>query len=269
MATDLPGRSGEEVLKLLARHLAGRHRELPMVVFAQPRNKTINRHIERRIGNGGGSEFTVHEMLEGVRVESTSTEQPVPPEMPEIARAIDGRGGHVDRQAVRSIGFLRVDLETFDPDVDLGEFKAGGFDVESEAEIDQSLEFAAKTTVIPTRFVMEAVVRQREGPQLRGREMGHADGGDLREPQLLRRFEPPVAGDDLILAVDHKRRDEAVGAHRPRQLPDLGGRVSSRVVRIWLERTNRRIGDLVADVGDTIERRLGIGRGRHMACPLN
>jgi hypothetical protein len=40
--------------------------------------------------------------------------------------------GRIIGQTVRRVGLLRLDFESFNPDIDFGELEAGGFDVEVE-----------------------------------------------------------------------------------------------------------------------------------------
>jgi len=74
------------------------------------------------------------------------------------------------------------------------------------------------------------------------------DDRDLIQPQLLRRHQPAVTGDDHLVIAHQDRVDEAELGDAPRDLADLLLRVGPRVFRIGSQPVERPVLDRF-DVG--------------------
>jgi hypothetical protein len=89
----------------------------------------------------------------------------------------------------------------------------------------------------------QPIVSEDIGSLLLRTHMIRANAGDRFEPKKPRRFDPPMAGEDVIVAVYNDWIGETEPADAFRDLTDLLLRVSSRVPRIWLQLIRRAIFD--------------------------
>ena len=77
----------------LAAHLPGGHGELAVFDAAQPAGMSVDRDVVGRIGEDQAGLLTRHQGGEHGRVAHIATDQPVRPELPDLAPADPGGGG--------------------------------------------------------------------------------------------------------------------------------------------------------------------------------
>src|SRR3954452_22476653 len=111
---------------------------------------------------------------------------------------------------VCSIHSLGGSLEGGDGEVDLADLEAGEIKhIEIKVDSGEITQFFGLELVIPLRQLVEPIIRQAIGANLRRREVRHADHRDLRQTELFGRLPTAMAGDDDIRLIDDDRHEEA------------------------------------------------------------
>ena len=100
-----------------------------------------------------------------------------------------------------------------------------------EAEALQLAELEAEQLVVPAGVQRQLVVGNDQRPLLRLAQAGKLDDRHRRHAELPRRQQPPVPGDDAVVAVDQDRVGPAELADRGGDLRHLRVRVRARVLR--------------------------------------
>jgi hypothetical protein len=96
-------------------------------------------------------------------------------------------------------------------------------EVETETGGIERVQFGGEQLVMPAGQLGQTVVGDAAGTDLRCRQVRQPDDRHLLEPQMLRRLEPAVAGDDLAVVGDHHRCRPAVLDQRGSDPGDLLG----------------------------------------------
>jgi len=130
--------------------------------------------------------------------------------------------------------------------VDLSQRKARELNL--HVEIDQGLELDGKHLPIPAGIQRELVVRDHVGSALCLAEMRQADRWDPLEPQELRRFDPPMAGDDLMLVANEDGIGEAKPLDAGRNLLELPLGMGPGIASVRTKRTGADVLEVHAEV---------------------
>jgi hypothetical protein len=107
------------------------------------------------------------------------------------------------------------------------------------------VQLGCQQLVIPAGEFGEAVIRDTVRPRLLRRQVRQANDRHLVQPEVLRRQQPAVTGDDLAVVCHHHRRRPAVLHQRGSDLGDLIVGVGARVPRIRFQACDRPLLDLL------------------------
>ena len=213
----------------------------------------VDRHVVGRVGEDHPRLLAVHQQPDDVRVERVAADQPVRPELPDIARPAARRPGLGQPVVLGIAGLLR--RQPLDQAVDLRDREAGDADVEAEIVGEERLQLLGQQVLVPAGVQRQLVVGEHIGPLLGRRHGLDADAGHRRHAEELRRLDPAMAGEDGVLGVDQHRVGEAEGPDALGDLADLLLRVGAGVARPGLQ----------SGGGDLLDR-LGGGGVLHMSC---
>jgi hypothetical protein len=158
----------------------------------------------------------------GSGVGGAAAEQPVVAEEPEIALPRDRHRRRLGRRLLARIWGAASEQR-----VELRRLEAEGGEVDAERREVRNLQ--RQHLAVPARLLGEPVVGEHVGPLLRLAEVPELDHRHPGEPELPRRHDPAVAGDDAVIAVDQHRVGEAVLADRAGDQRDLVVAVRPRV----------------------------------------
>ena len=190
--------------ELARRHLARGHGELAVLDPARAADVAVDLHVVGRIGEDHPRLLAVHQPTDDVGVERVAADQPVRPELPDIARPAARRPGLGQPVVLGIAGLLR--RQPLDQAVDLRDREAGHADVEAEIVGEERLQLFGEQVLVPAGVQRQLVVGEHVGPLL-GRGHGlDADAGHRRHAEELRRLDPAMAGEDGVLGVSSGRR---------------------------------------------------------------
>ena len=105
----------------------------------------------------------------------------------------------------------------------------------------QFLQALCQLRVIPARALVQPVVGDHVGFELRLAEVLQPDHRDGLEPQELCSLEPAVSGDDARCGIDQDRGIEAERSNAPGDRPDLRPFMDARIGWIGHERRHREL----------------------------
>ena len=111
--------------------------------------------------------------------------------------------------------------------------------VEVEALVPQPGQLFRQQRVVPARLQGELVVGDQIRPLLRLAQVLEPDHRHLGQPELARREQPAMAGEDAALLVDQHRVGPAELDHRRRDLIDLRVAVRARVALVRAQAVDR------------------------------
>ena len=178
-------------------------------------------------------QFAVEQRLEGTRVPCIPTQEPMLAELPEVARDGDRRCVGVDlRDPVRIVVGLGG---AEDKAVDLRRVETDDLDIEVELDLAERLQLYRQQFLVPTGQLGQAVIGDDVCLNLCFGEVAQPDCRDLFEPKQLRRFQTPVARDDLSVFIDQDGVRPAECLDGRSNLSDLLFRVRTGISRIRLE----------------------------------
>ena len=155
-----------------------------------------------------------HQGGEHGRVAHIATDQPVRPELPDLARVDPGWGGVREDLVGRIIRLLGSDGRQ--EVVDLRNREARDADVEVEVRGHQCPQFSGEQVLVPAGIECQFVVGEDIGALLGLAQVLDLQTGHRGQAQLGGRSHAAVAGQDRARLVDQHRHGEA-------ELPDTGG----------------------------------------------
>ena len=223
-------------------HLARGHGELAVPDGAGAADMTVDLHIVRRVGEHAAGPFVAHQRRIGRRLPGVAADQPMAPELPDIAALGDSRAGFGLRNVIRRIcpGAVTV----IEQEVELRRFESGDLQIEIEVEFGQRLELDRQDLAIPAGQLGQPVVGDHIGPALGLREMAEFDRRNLVDTELPGRGDAPVAGHDLAAATDQDRIGESELADRRSDLGDLLRRMGPGIALVGRKLVDPSIDDL-------------------------
>jgi hypothetical protein len=174
-----------------------------------------------------------------LRVGGAAAEQPVVVESPQVAGLRNRNRRRLGRVLLARIGRAGVQQS-----VELRRLKAEGRQV--DAEVRQVGNLQCQHLAIPARLLGEPIVRQHVRPLLRLAEVRQLDHRHRGQPELARRHDSAVGGDDAVGGVDQHRVGEAELADRARDQRHLRLAVGAGVPRVRHQRLDRPVLDLQA-----------------------
>ena len=140
----------------LAAHLPGGHGELAVFDAAQPAGMSVDRDVVGRIGEDQAGLLTRHQGGEHGRVAHIATDQPVRPELPDLAPVDPGGGGVREGLVGRVVRLLGGDGRQ--EGVDLRNREARDGDVEVEVRGQQHPQFSGEPVLVPVGIERQFVV---------------------------------------------------------------------------------------------------------------
>ena len=135
--------------------------------------------------------------------------------------------------------------------IDLAGLEAEGGKI--DAKLGQLAGFQRQQLLVPAGALGELVVGEHQRPLLRRGEMGELDHRHLRQPELARRQQPAVPGDDAVLAVDQHRVGEAELADRAGDQRHLRLAVGAGIAGVGDERIDRAVLEAQPQAGEAVE----------------
>ena len=149
----------------LGAHLPGGHGELAVFDAAQPAGMSVDRDVVGRIGEDQAGLLARHQGGEHGRVAHIATDQPVRPELPDLA-PVDPGGGGVREGVVGRIARL-LGGDGRQEGVDLWNREASDPDIEVEIRSQQRPQLRGEEVLIPARIECQFVVGEHIGALLR------------------------------------------------------------------------------------------------------
>ena len=144
--------------RLLA-HLAGGHRELAVLGLAEPADVAIDRHVVGRIGEDRVDPGALEQGGVDAGVLGIAADQPMPLQLPDVARPRDGDGRRLDDLVLGRIQGIGRGLAGFvDDDVDLADREAG--QIEVVLGLDQALQLDREELLVPAGVRARACCRR-------------------------------------------------------------------------------------------------------------
>ena len=165
-----------------------------------------------------------------------AAQQAVVAQDPEVARLADRLLRRL-RDLVLGLIARRLAVGERQQPLQLGGVEAD--QVEVEALVPQPRQLLRQQRVVPAGLQGELVVGDQVRPLLRLAEVLEPDHRHLGEPELARREQPAVAGEDAALLVDQDRVGPAELDHRGRDLIDLRLAVRARVALVRAQAVDR------------------------------
>src|ERR1700722_1504188 len=159
-------------------------------------------------------------------------------ENPEVAGATYRRRVGIGWNDVLRLSLARRLPGVVKTQIDLGGLEARQLDF--EVKIDQGLQLDRQDVTVPAGFLGQAVAGKDVRAFLGLRQVGQPHGRHGLQAQQLGGSYPPVSGDDLAVAVDEHRIDEAETLNALADLADLLLGVGPGVAGIGLERFGRK-----------------------------
>lgn len=178
----------------------GRH-----VIVEDRSDLAFDGHIVRRIRHGQFRALAFEQPFQIGRRGGVAAQQPVPSQIPNVARPGDGRFGDVRHVVGIRASNTRQQVEQF---VQLGHVKAGQGQI--HVQLAQLAQFHGHHLVIPGRPGGRAVDQQPEGPHLRRGQVVSQDHGYGRHAQVRGRVQAQAAVDHLAVGAGQHRHPEPV-----------------------------------------------------------
>ena len=145
-------------------HLPGRHGELTVFDAAQAAGMPVDRDVVGRIGEDHPGPLARHQDREHGRVAHIATDQPVRPELPDVAPADPGGGGLRESVVGRVIRLLGGDGRQ--EGVDLRNREARDAEVEVEVRGQQRPQLRGEQVLVPAGVERQFVVGEDIGALL-------------------------------------------------------------------------------------------------------
>ena len=178
---------------------------------------SVDRDVVGRIGEDQAGLLARHQGGEHSRVAHITTDQPVRPELPDLAPVDPGGGGVREGVVGRVIRLLGGDGRQ--EGVNLRNREARDGDVEVEVRGQQCPQFSGEQVLVPVGIECQFVVGEDIGALLGLAQVLDLQTGDGGQAEECRRGHAAVAGQDRPRLVDQHRRGEA-------ELLDAGGDLS-------------------------------------------
>ena len=201
-----------KAVKASARHLAGTHGELAMADAAEAADMAIDRDVVGRVGEHEIGALALQQPIEARQIAGIAAEQPVAPELPDVARPGHGRSGSVTCERDLVLGLTlagRAKPRAASSSTRSTSASEKPVSSTSKSRSIERLQLDGEDLAVPAGVQRQLVVGDHVGPALRGVEVGQAQRRHLLQPQQLGGLDPAVAGDDLVLVADQHRVGEA------------------------------------------------------------